>query len=139
MDNDSDLEDSADMPAARTKDPNLVEGAGINYTVVQGCKKNSVLVNFEGYLYRRRGPKICPKYENLTYLRCRHMTRADNPCHGSAEIRNKICAVRDVLKNPHTCGPPTTVFAETQAHVLKTVMKSRAHAEGTSLKVRLLG
>ena len=136
MDSDSDPEVSA--APQKEKDPNLVDGAGINYSITQGCKRNSILVKFQGYLYRRRGPKICSKYKNVTYLRCRHMTRSDKPCMGSAEIRNKYCALKDVIKNPHTCGPPTTVFAETEAHELKTVMKARATGEGTMLKVSLL-
>ena len=136
MDSDSDPEVSAGPQ--KEKDPNLVDGAGINYSITQGCKRNSILVKFQGYLYRRRGPKIGSKYKNVTYLRCRHMTRSDKPCMGSAEIRNKYCALKDVIKNPHTCGPPTTVFAETEAHELKTVMKARATGEGTMLKVSLL-
>lgn len=133
MDSDSDPEVSA--APQKPKDPNLQEGAGVNYSITQGCKRNSILVKFQGYLYRRRGPKICSKYKNVTYLRCRHMTRSENPCRGSAEIRNKVCALKDVLKNPHTCGPPASVIAETEAHELKTVMKSRATVEGTRLKV----
>lgn len=137
MDATMDSDDEVSQATTTSKDPNLVKGAGINYTIVPGVKKNTTLVKFQGYLYRRRGPKI-GKYQDLTYLRCRHMTRKEEPCPAAAEIRSKFCTIKDPIKNPHTCGPPETALARTEAHELKTVMKRRAKKEGTALKVSIL-
>lgn len=125
--------DSEEPSTPKEKDPNLQEGVGTNYTLVQGEKKNSRLVKCNGYLYRTRGCRIRARVsKNTTYLKCRHMTKkGGNPCHGSAEIVNGVCTV----KNEHSCGSAATSQARTEAHELKTLMKKRAVAEGTTLHV----
>lgn len=125
--------DSEEPRPAKEQDHNLKEGVGVNYDVVPGEKKNARLVKFEGYLYRTRGSRIsATKSKNLTYLMCRHMTKkSGNPCKGSALIQNGMCTA----KAPHTCVPGTTAQARTEAHELKSVMKKRAIAEGTTLQV----
>lgn len=137
-DSDSDTENaSGNSNATAEPDPNLLEGAGINYTIVRGSKKNSKLVKFKGYLYRNRGrPRIDKK---VTYLRCNHVTRkkVGNPCLAGAVIRDRLCTEKDPIKEPHTCAPNSTARVKTEAHELKTRMKERAITEGTPLQVHV--
>lgn len=137
-DSDSDHENaSGNSNAAAQEDPNFVEGAGINYTIVRGSKKNSKLVKFKGYLYRRRGlPRIDKK---VTYLRCNHLTRkkVGQPCNAAAVIRDRLCSEKDHEKEPHTCAPNSSARVKTEAHELKTRMKERAISEGTPLQVHV--
>ena len=137
-DSDSDHENaSGNSNATPQEDPNFVEGAGINYTIVRGSKKNAKLVKFKGYLYRRRG---CPRIDKkVTYLRCNHLTtKKAGPCRAAAVIRDRLCTEKDHEKEPHTCAPKSSAQVKTEKHELTTRMKERAINEGTPLQVHLL-
>lgn len=116
-------------------DANLIEGAGINYAVVEGSKPGTKLVRFKGHHYRIRGSR--PDKEK-TYLVCRHSTKrkVGKPCPAKAKIHRRVCYPKEEVQRPHNCGD-AVASADSDAHELATVMKKRAVSERTPLSVSL--
>ena len=119
-------------PKVRKVDPNFEDGAGINYTIVPGCKQGTKLVDLHGYLYRYRSFDAT---KEVTHLRCRHMHSKVNPCQAKAKIRRGYATEEEPIRFPHTCSNSTEGASE--AHRLTAVMKTRALSEGTTLKVKV--